>query len=155
MSPTVPPSAWVRPLFLLLGGLAVAVVLWLIGQRIAAIGLVLLALLLAYWTAPLRRGPHTPLAEALPRVADDHAVILWAPGDTFSARLQTAVRGNRPDVTWVNVLQDPEAAEFLAAHGGRSALPLVIVGEEVLRHATTGAYLDARAAGMHRARPHD
>lgn len=141
----IPARAWLRPVLFLLGGLAAAVLLYLVGQTIAAIVLALLTLFMAYWTWPLRSGQHVPFADAIARRDPGHAIILWAPGDPLSARLQTAVRGDRDDVSWVNVYRDPEAASFLDCSGGRGAIPLVIVGDEIVRRATVGQYLDARA----------
>lgn len=147
--------AWLRPLLLLVGGLAVAVLLWMIGQRVPAVGLAIIAVFMGYWTSPLRTGQHTPFAEAMLRRADDHAIILWAPGDPLSARLQTAIRGHRDDVSWVNVYRDGDAEAFCAAAGGLGAVPMVIVGDEIIRRATVGQYLEAREEGERRARSHD
>lgn len=141
----IPARAWVRPVLLLLGGLLVCAVLLLVHRIAGAVLIGAFALLLGYWTSPLRRGQHTPFAEALERRAPDHAIILWAPGDPLSARLQTAVRGQREDVTWVNVYRDPDAEVFAVASGGHAALPVVLVGERILRRATVGDYLEARA----------
>lgn len=140
-----PVRAWLRPALLILGGLAVAVLLWVIGQHLAAGAMALVALFMGYWTSPARGGQHTAFGPAMAERGPDRAVILWAPGDPMSARLQTAIRGQRSDVAWVNVYRDGEAATFLAGCGGRGALPLVILGERVLRRATVGQYLDARA----------
>lgn len=129
-----------------LGGLLIAALLLLIHQGVAGLAMIVFALFMGYWTSPLRGGQHVPFHEAMARRAPDHAIILWAPGDPLSARLQTAVRGERPDVSWVNVYRDPAADEFLLTSGGHGALPLVIIGDEILRRATVGQYLDARAA---------
>lgn len=142
----VPARAWLRPALLALGGLAVAGVLLTMGQWWGGILLALAALFMGYWTSPVRGGQHVPLAEALTRRGPDHAIILWAPGDPLSARLQTAVRGERPDVSWVNVYRDPAADELLLGCGGHGALPLVIIDDDILRRATVGRYLDAREA---------
>ncbi|MCG7308943.1 hypothetical protein Bra3105_09890 [Brachybacterium halotolerans subsp. kimchii] len=160
MEPTIAPDAgrrmsraslWVRPVLMTVGGLAVAALLLLADQEIAAALLVLAAVFMGYWTSPLRAGRHEPFTQALARRDDAHAIILWAPGDPLSARLQTAVRGDREDVAWVNVLRDPCAVEFLEAHGGRGALPLVVVGSTVLRRATASQYLEAKVEGEQRA----
>ncbi|MFC0674428.1 hypothetical protein [Brachybacterium hainanense] len=148
-----PAAAWIRPALLLGGGLAVAVVLLLVDQRLASLAMALFALLMGYWTSPLRGGQHEPLAEALERRGPGDSIILWAPGDPMSARLQTAIRSTRTDVHWVNVYRDAQATAVLAEHGGRSALPLVLLaegpgGEGVLRRASVGRFLDASAAAQ-------
>jgi hypothetical protein len=157
--PDVPASGqrsrgrlWLRPVLLAVVGVLVAVGLVLVDQILAGILLGLFALFMGYWTSPLRSGAHTPLAQALERRGDDVAIVLWAPGDPLSSRLQGAIRGQRDDVIWVNTDQDPAAAEFLEVHGGRGALPLVLVGSEVVCRATGGDFLDAKEAGEERAR---
>lgn len=140
-----PASAWVRPILLLAGGGLLTALLFLADQLIAAIAVALFSLFMAYWTSPLRSGPHTPLAQARARGADT-AIILWAPGDPLSARLQAAIRGPREDVAWVNVFRDPHAQEVLTSHGGSGALPLVMVGEQTMVNATAGQLLDLQAS---------
>ena len=78
--------------------------------------------------------------------SDDTAIVLWAPGDPLSSRMQAALRTRHKSIVWVNVHQDQDAAQLLAGHGGRLALPLVIVGEDVLKRATVGQLLDLQAA---------
>ena len=146
MTSRIPARAWLRPALLVIGGLLVAAIL--LGMRLwwGGAAVALAALFMGYWTSPVRGGQHVPFGLAMSRRADDHAIILWAPGDPLSARLQTAIRGERPDVTWVNVYQDADADAFVLAHGGHAALPLVLIGDEILRRTTMGRYLDARAA---------
>jgi len=145
----VPASAWLRPALLLVGGLLVAALLLAVDQLVAAVAMALFALLMGYWTSPLRSGQHEPLTSALAARGPGDSVILWAPGDPLSARLQTAVRSTRTDVTWVNVYRDAEAAQLLAEHGGREALPLVLLGDGTeVRRASVGAFLDASAAAQ-------
>lgn len=139
------PRLWVRPALLLLGGIALALVLWLVWEFLGAVAVLALSVLMAYWTSPLRTGPHTALPGALAAHDAGDAVILWAPGDPMSARLQTAIRPGRPGVTWVNVLRDDAAQDLLAQHGGFAALPLVLIGEQSLPRATVGQFLDAQA----------
>ncbi|WP_422116272.1 hypothetical protein [Brachybacterium sp. UNK5269] len=131
-----------RPALVLLGGLVLAALLAAAGQSIAAVAIALFSVFMGYWTSPLRSGPHTSLEAARQRQGPDAAIILWAPGNPLSARLQTAIRGPREDVVWVNVFRDPAAQELLAQHGGPSALPLVLVGPAVRANATAGELLD-------------
>lgn len=147
----LPATAWIRPALMLLGGLAVAALLALEGLWAGAVMFSLLALLMGYWTSPLRTGPHMPFSEAIGRRGDEVAIVLWAPGDPLSARLHTAIRGGREDVAWVNVLKDPAAARFAEEQGGRGELPIVVVGEEIATRATVGRLLDMQADGRDRA----
>lgn len=126
-----PLTLWLRPLIMVLGGIVLVALLLLVQQRIAAVAIGAFSLLMAYWTSPLRSGPHTPMATALHRRDEGAALIIWAPGDPLSARLQAAVRTSREGVVWVNALKDPAARTFVAEHGGRGAIPLVLVGEQV------------------------
>src|SRR5699024_1532 len=102
-------------------------------------------------TSPLRSRPHTSLRQALEQRGDTVAIILWAPGNPLSARMQTAMRGQRPGALWVTVYQEPHGRELLGEHGGTGALPLVIVGRDVARAATVGDLLDMQEAGRKRA----
>ena len=145
----IPARAWLRPGLLLTGGLLLAAVLLLVDQPIGAVLLAVFALFMGYWTSPLRSGEHTPLDAAIAARPRTGGVILWAPGDPLSARLQTALRSPRADVAWVNVYRDADAARLLGEHGGRDSLPLVLVGDgTVLRAATVGQLLDALAAAQ-------
>lgn len=121
-------------------------VLALVEQWIGAVALALFAAFMAYWTSPLRAGDHTPLATAQERRTAGTAIVLWAPGDPLSSRLQVAFRSPREDVVWVNVHRDVQAQQLLAEHGGTEALPLVLVGETVRPRATAGEVLDLQAA---------
>lgn len=134
-----------RPALLLGGGLLLATLLLLADQWIAAIAVALFSVFMAYWTSPLRSGPHVPLVEARAQ-GRGTAIILWAPGNPLSARLQAAIRGPREDVAWVNVFRDPHAQELLSAHGGADALPLVLLGDRTILNATAGSLLDLQAA---------
>lgn len=145
MATTAPARAWLRPILMLLGGLLLAGLLMLADQRLAALLAALFALFMAYWTSPLRSGPHTSLADALARKDEGATVILWAPGNPLSARLQAVVRTPREDqeVVWVNVFHDAEARALVEQHGGADALPLVLIGEDVMT-AVTAAELERR-----------
>src|SRR5699024_1590440 len=137
-----PARAWLRPALVLAGGAAATTLLYLADQLIVAVPAALFTLLMVYWTSPLRTGDHTAMSTARTRRGDEVAIILWAPGNPLSARMQTAIRGEREDVVWVNVFRDSEAADFAAEYGGQAALPLLIVGSEVTAAATVGELLD-------------
>lgn len=128
----VPARAWLRPALLVVGGALATLLLVLADQRIAAIVVAVFSLFMAYWTSPLRSGPHTPLAAAQAREADGRPVtiVLWAPGDPGSARLQAAIRSPREDLVWVNVFKDPAAQALLSRYGGERMLPLALQGDD-------------------------
>lgn len=136
-TPRAPARAWLRPVLLLVSG-ALLTLLWVLAdQLIAAIAIGAFSLFMAYWTSPLRSGPHTPLAEAQERAreADGTAptIVLWAPGDPASARLQAAIRAPREDLIWVNVFKDPAAQQLLGRYGGERMLPLALQGGDAAR----------------------
>lgn len=133
-----------------MGGLLLTVLMVLAEQWIAAVALALFSVFMAYWTSPLRAGEHTPLATALESRDPDTAIVLWAPGDPLSNRLQVAFRSPRKDLVWVNVHRDAAAQELLSEHGGAASLPLVLVGDSVQRRASAGELLDLQDAERRR-----
>ena len=136
-TPRVPARAWLRPVLLLVGGALLTLLMVLADQLIAALAVGAFSLFMAYWTSPLRSGPHTPLASAQEqaREADGTAptIVLWAPGNPASARLQAAIRAPREDLIWVNVFKDPAAQQLLGRYGGERMLPLALQGEDAAR----------------------
>ncbi|GAP77937.1 MULTISPECIES: hypothetical protein [Brachybacterium] len=132
-----PARAWLRPALLLVGGALLTLLMVLADQLIAALAVGAFSLFMASWTSPLRSGPHTPLASAQERArgADGTAptIVLWAPGDPASARLQAAIRAPREDLIWVNVFKDPAAQQLLGRYGGERMLPLALQGEDAAR----------------------
>ena len=131
---------------MLLGGLLLALLLVLADQWIAAIAVTLFALFMGYWTSPLRSGPHTPLSAAQEHPGEAVAIVLWAPGNPLSARLQAAIRAPREDVVWVNVYRDASAQELLDAHGGAEVLPLVLIGDATQARSTPAQLLELQHA---------
>jgi hypothetical protein len=119
---------------MLLGGALAAVLFVQVDQTLAALAIGVFSLFMAYWTSPLRTGPHVPLAEAQTRAREASGkhvtIVLWAPGNPASARLQAALRSPREDLAWVNVFKDPAAQELLARYGGERMLPLALQGED-------------------------
>lgn len=136
-TPRVPARAWLRPALMLVGGALAALLFVQVEQELAAFAIGAFSLLMAYWTSPLRSGPHTPLADAQARMreADGTAptIVLWAPGDPASARLQAAIRAPREDLIWVNVFKDPAAQQLLGRYGGERMLPLALQGGDAAR----------------------
>ncbi|MEE1619687.1 hypothetical protein [Brachybacterium sp. J153] len=128
-----PVTAWLRPALMIVGGAVLSALLVAVDQLLAAIAVGLFSLFMAYWTSPLRSGPHTSLALAREAGAGGATLVLWAPGDPGSARLQTGLRGPRADLVWVNVRRDADAMALLQEHGGEKALPLVLIGDHARR----------------------
>lgn len=140
------PSAftmWKKSIGLFLVFALTGLLLYMQGWWWLTILFVAFAVFMAFWTSPLRRGLHTPIADALTRRGPGHAIVIWAPWDKGSSQLQVAIRSNDERVDWVNCVHDAEARAFAATHGGLDALPVVIVGERVLTEATSGAVFDA------------
>ena len=129
----IPASAWLRPVALLLGGALLTVMLVLGDQMIGAVAAAVFAVFMAYWTSPLRSGPHTPLADARAEAGPGGTVLLWAPGNPASARIQAALRSPRPGLVWVNVYRDREAMAIVEERGGVRLLPLAMRGGTITR----------------------
>lgn len=112
------------------------------GVIVAVVGAIVTA---AIGWRSLRRGRHTPWAQARESIAPGHAVVLWKPGCRYCERLLRKL-GAHPKVTWVNVWHDPEAqAKVCALNGGDEYTPTAIIGDEVL-HNPTADDLVARLA---------
>ena len=58
----------------------------------------------------------------------------------FSERLKLGLGRARHDVSWVNILKDSEAAEFVAnCHDGNHIVPTAVTGAGVMIDATPAA----------------
>ncbi len=134
---------WARTLlFLAVGVIAAAICAyyqWWITMAI----ILLPTLFLAWWVSPARKGQHTPWLEALTHRAPVHAIIVWSPADKRSAQIQVGLQPTDPRTTWVNYHHDTEAWAFAQQHGGFGSLPIALLGERVLKNATSGQVLDA------------
>lgn len=134
---------WVKPVALFAVFAALALLLAASGRPVYAALFLLFGLFMGFWTSPLRRGLHEPLAQALTRRTDGHGIILWAPSNKGSAQMQVALRSNDDRFSWVNVVHDADARTLTAELGGLDALPIVLVGERTLVRATSGEAIDA------------
>ncbi len=73
------------------------------------------------------RPPATPHAEALAR-AERGVTVYWRPGCVFCDRLRMAVRGQRDQITWVNIWQDDAGRAFVAGvNDGNETVPTVVI----------------------------
>lgn len=58
----------------------------------------------------------------------------------FCDRLKLGLGSARHDVSWVNILKDPEAAEYVAAlRDGEETVPTAVTGAGVMIDATPAA----------------
>ena len=100
----------------------------------------LLFALVAWWTAPSRGGPHTSHTAAQAAAGDDDVIVYWRPGCVYCDRLKLGLGGARDDVSWVNVLRDPEGADFVRTyHNGNRTVPTVVTGAGELIEASPAA----------------
>ncbi|MCT1556800.1 hypothetical protein M3A96_01490 [Helcobacillus massiliensis] len=134
---------WVKPVALFLVFTAIGVLLTASSHPVYGAVMLAFGAFMAFWTSPLRRGLHEPLAQALTRRTDGHGIILWAPSNKGSAQMQVALRSNDDRFSWVNVVHDADARTLTAELGGLDALPIVLVGERTLVRATSGEAIDA------------
>jgi len=133
-----PGLRWQRvaPWGALVGGVGVVTWVWLddpepTGAVVLTV-VVALAVVAVFWSA--RRGRHVPYGQAEQRIADDHVVVLWKPGCSYCERLLLQLR-DTPDITWVNVYEDPQAdAKVRSVNGGDQLTPTALVGDQVLRN---------------------
>jgi hypothetical protein len=127
-----------------MAGLVVVVINYLQGDALfATILLVLLGValgLLLWWTQPGRGGSHLSHADAQAAAGDRDVIVYWRTGCVYSDRLKLGLGRVRHDVLWVNILEDPEAAEFVATfHGGHQVVPTAVTGAGVMIDATPEA----------------
>ncbi len=93
------------------------------------LALAVLLVLLLWWTQPSRGGPHVGHAAAQAAAGDGDVIVYWTPGCVFCDRLKVGLGKDRNTVSWVNILRDPEAAEFVAGlHHGDETVPTAITG---------------------------
>lgn len=106
----------------------------------ASILLVTLAVALAvllWWTRPSGRGPHVSHAAAQAAAGDHDVIVYWRPGCRYCDRLRLGLGATRHDVSWVNILRDPEAAAFVATYrDGNHTVPTAITGAGEMIDAT-------------------
>lgn len=127
-----------------LAGLIVVVINFIQGDSVfATVLLVMLAFLLSlllWWTRPSRGGPHVSHAAAQAAAGDGDVIVYWRPGCRYCDRLKLGLGGTRHDVLWVNILRDPEAAEFVANHhDGNQTVPTAVTGAGEMINATAAA----------------
>ncbi len=85
---------------------------------------------------------HSDLTHAAAQAAagDGDVIIYWMPGCIFCDLLKRTLGSARQDVTWVNILQDAEAAAFVATyHDGNETVPTAVTGAGKMIDATPTA----------------
>lgn len=127
-----------------MAGLIVVAVNFLQGDTaFATILLVLLGLLLGllvWWTRPSRDDAHVSHAVAQSAAGDDDVIVYWRPGCIYCDRLKLGLGSFRHDVSWVNILKDPEAAEFVTTcRDGNKTVPTAVTGAGEMIDATPAA----------------
>ncbi|MER7901037.1 glutaredoxin domain-containing protein [Streptomyces sp. NPDC096046] len=121
--------AWTMPVLLLLCGTAGAAGLILRGSTGAAVGLLLVILLLAGAQSPLVFPRSVGALEAQRRsAADGRPVVYWRPGCTYCLRLRIRLGRDAGRLHWVDIWRDPAgAAAVRAANRGDETVPTVVV----------------------------
>ena len=127
-----------------LAGSIVVVINFIQGDTVFAMILLVLLLvllgLLVWWTRPSHGGPHTSHADAQAAAGDGDVIVYWRPGCVYCDRLKLGLGGARHDVSWVNILRDSEAAEFVAARrNGEETVPTAVTGAGEMIPATPEA----------------
>jgi mycoredoxin len=134
-----------------LAGLIVVVSNYIQGDVVfATILLVLLVFLLSlllWWTWPSRGGPHASHAAAQAAAGDGDVIVYWRPCCRYCDRLKLNLGSARHDVSWVNILRDSEAAEFVTTYrDGSQTVPTAATGAGEMIDATPAAIKAALGA---------
>lgn len=117
-------SWWLSGLFL------GAAVVFAVTTRNVAVAAVLAAV--AVLVSPLIFPRSVTDAVARERsAADGRPIVYWRPGCQFCLRLRLRLGASAGRVHWVNIWQDPQAAEAVRAiAGGNETVPTVVAGDE-------------------------
>lgn len=107
---------------------------------------------LLWSTRPSLRSPHISHAAAQAAARDGDVILYWRPGCIFCDLLRAGLGSARPDVSWVNILDDAEAAEFVTTYrNGDETVPTAVTGAGQLIAATPAAIkAQLRAASQKR-----
>ena len=77
------------------------------------------------------RGEHSHIshAEAQRAAGERDVIVYWMPGCIYCDLLKSGLGRARHDVSWVNILEDTEAARFVASHhDGDETVPTAVTG---------------------------
>ncbi len=116
----------------------------LLGQsRSGVIFAAILALnlgLFLWFTRPGVRRDSTSHASAQQAASDNDVIVYWQPDCIYCDLLKSGLGRTRDKVLWVNIVEDPEAAEFVASyHNGDQTVPTAITGAGEMIPATPRA----------------
>lgn len=125
-------------------GSAVAIIGYISGAMVSAAiflavqGFALGVLLLA--TRPSDGPTHVGHAAAQAAAGAGDVIVYWMPGCIFCDLLKRNLGRARHDVSWVNIVGDVEAANFVAGyHGGKETVPTAVTGSGEMIDATPAA----------------
>ena len=132
--------------------LAAAVALgWSLGSEGVTLMTVLVVatvLMLAWWTSPIAYGISKKHGDVMALPDEQRRVVVyWRPGCIFCHRLRGGLGKDAKRVTWINIWQDAEAAEFVRSHNdGNETVPTVVIDGEVHTNPDPRFVRDALAA---------
>ncbi len=85
--------------------------------------------LLLWMTRPGDEGRQLSHAAAQAAAGDDDVIVYWMPGCIYCDLLKRGLGSARDDVTWVNIVDDAEAAEFVTTYrDGNETVPTAVTG---------------------------
>ncbi|MFD6275300.1 glutaredoxin domain-containing protein [Streptomyces sp. NPDC060209] len=121
--------AWILPISLVVCGSLVATAQVVRGSLGAAVGLLLVFVVLAGLHSPLAFPRSIGSVEALRRSAvDGRPVVYWRAGCKYCLRLRIRLGRSAGRLHWVDIWRDPEgAAAVRAANDGDETVPTVVV----------------------------
>jgi len=116
-------------LFVLVSGVWAGVTFLQDGEPAAGVLMLAVGLGLAWWVSPWRGGRSARHHEVMARPRRERPVVIyWRPGCRFCARLRRRLGRRGREAVWVNIWQDPEAAEFVRRrNGGDETVPTVVL----------------------------
>jgi glutaredoxin len=80
-------------------------------------------------TRPGDEGRQLSHAAAQAAAGDDDVIVYWMPGCIYCDLLKRGLGSARDDVTWVNIVDDAEAAEFVTTYrDGNETVPTAVTG---------------------------
>jgi glutaredoxin len=102
------------------------------GRLGSAVGYGVVALAVAWWTCPWRRGRGGTTHEEVLSMADTdprrNVVVYWRPGCGFCAMLKARLGALREQATWVNIWEDEAGAAYVReVNGGNETVPTVVI----------------------------